>query len=72
MDRDGSNRKRLYPGEGLQGLNPQLIAWSPTINQDNSTWLAFIANGNMMFASLPSGGIKQITGDGSISKIYWR
>ena len=72
MDRDGSNRKRLYPGEGLQGLNPQLIAWSPTINQDNSTWLAFIANGNMMFASLPSGAVKQITGDGSISKIYWR
>ncbi len=72
MDRDGSNRKRLYPGEGLQGLDPQFVAWSPSNTAETGAWLGFVANGNMLLAHIPSGSIKQITGDGSISKIYWR
>jgi hypothetical protein len=72
MDRDGSNRKRLYPGEGLQGLDPQTISWSPTQDEAGNAWMAFIAQGNIMLAEIPSGSIKQVTGDGSITKLTWR
>jgi hypothetical protein len=70
MDRDASNRKKLYPGEGQQGLDPQLVAWSP--GSRSTSFLAFIAQGNLMLAELPSGIVKQITGDGSISRVIWR
>lgn len=72
MDRDGSNRKKLYPGEGQQGLDPQLIAWSPALNKSEFNRLLFIAQGNLLLVELPSGAIKQITGDGSISRVIWR
>ncbi len=71
MDRDGSNRKKLFPGEGQQGLDPQFVGWSPL--SGNSVFrLVFISQGNIMFADLPSGLIKQITGDGTVSKVIWR
>jgi hypothetical protein len=70
MDRDASNRKKLYPGEGQQGLDPQLVAWSP--GSRSTSFLAFIAQGNLMLAELPSGIVKQITGDGTISRVIWR
>lgn len=72
MDRDGSNRKKLYPSEGLQGLDPQLVSWSPGEDTGNGQWLAFTANGNMILVEINSGTIKQVTGDGSISKIFLR
>jgi hypothetical protein len=70
MDRDGSNRKKVYPGEGQQGLDPQSVYWSPA--SSDTIWLAFIAQGNLMLAEPSSGVVRQITGDGSISKINWR
>lgn len=72
MDRDGSNRKKLYPGEGQQGLDPQTIGWAPFSESSASQRMVFISQGNIMFADLPSGTIKQITGDGSVSRVIWR
>lgn len=72
MDRDGSNRFKLYPGEGQQGLDPQFISWSPGADEAGTTRLAFLAQGNIMLAELPSGSIKQVTGDGSVIRIIWR
>jgi len=72
MDRDGSNRKKLYPGEGMRGLDPQLLSWSPEDEAGGVQWLAYMSQGNMMLVEIPSGIIKQVTGDGSISKIVWR
>jgi resuscitation-promoting factor RpfB len=69
MDRDGSNMKKLYPGEGIQGLDPQQVVWAPPSNSNSV--IAFIAQGNMLFVDPTSGNIQQITGDGSISKIDW-
>jgi hypothetical protein len=71
MDRDGSNMKKLYPGEGIQGLKPQQVVWSPDINNSNPE-IAFIAQGNLMFVDPITGAVQQITGDGSISKIDWK
>lgn len=72
MDRDGSNQKKLYPGEGIQGLNPQNLVWSPGPDSDGNYTLGFIAQGNIMLVSVSDGTVSQLTGDGSVSKIDWR
>ena len=70
MDRDGSNLNKLYPDEGIQGLSPQTIKWSPTYAADQL--LAVIAQNDLMLVNTQTGSIKKITGDGSISKIDWK
>lgn len=70
IDRDGSNIKKLYPEEGIQGLEPQQVTWSP-IGQTDEV-IAFIASGNIMFVNPETGEIQQITGDQSVSKIDWK
>jgi hypothetical protein len=72
MDRDGSNMKKLYPEEGIQGLDPQKVVWSPITSTSSSSLIAFIAQGNLMFVDPLTGNIQQVTGDGSVSKIDWK
>jgi hypothetical protein len=72
MDRDGSNETKLYPGEGVQGLDAQQVIWSPKATSDEDEVIAFVAQGNMMFINPTSGEVFQITGDGSISRIDWK
>jgi len=72
MDRDGSNDQKLYPGEGVQGLEAQQVVWSPLSDSDSALFIAFIAQGNMMFVNPTTGELNQITGDGSISRIDWK
>jgi hypothetical protein len=72
MDRDGSNTKKLYPDEGVQGLDPQKVIWSPITVEKQDSLIAFIAQGNLMFVEPTAGTIQQITGDGSISSIDWK
>lgn len=70
MDRDGSNQRKYYPDEGIQGLKAQTLKWSPDWVSDH--FIAAIAQGNLIFLDTQSGAIKQITGDGSISKLDWK
>ncbi|MPN42425.1 hypothetical protein SDC9_189982 [bioreactor metagenome] len=70
MDRDGSNVKKLFPGEGVQGLSPQSVVWAPS--GETQSVIAFIAQGNLEFVDPDTGAITQITGDGSVSKIDWK
>lgn len=72
MDKDGSNRTKLYPGEGIQGLQAQVVYWEPVENLQDPPRLAFIAQGNLFLADLQSNSVKQVTGDGSIVKIEWK
>jgi hypothetical protein len=72
MDKDGSNQKRLYPGEGIQGLISQDLFWEPFSNANAGERLAFLAQGNLIFVETSSGSLSQITGDGSIEKIDWK
>lgn len=72
MDKDGSNQMKLYPGEGIQGLQAQMPFWEPNDSTSTQPRLAFIAQGNLMLGEIKSGLIKQITGDGSIVKIDWK
>lgn len=73
MDKDGSNRVILFPGEGEQGLPPQEVAWSPNaITSDGSVVIAVIYQDNIWLINAENGQAQQITGDGLISRIDWR
>ncbi len=70
MDRDGSNIRKLYPGEGIQGLNPQKVTWSPS--SVKNVYLGFLSQGNIMLVDMSTGSISQVTGDGTVSKFDWK
>lgn len=73
MDRDGSNRRALFPAEGATGLDPQRVAWSPqTLDDRNGYSLAVIYQNNLWLVDVDSGEARQITGDGLISRIDWK
>ena len=70
MDRDGSNQRKYYPEEGIEGLKPQSLKWSPSWSEDQL--LAGFAQGNLILVNTETGSVKQITGDGSITKLDWK
>ena len=71
IDRDGSNKRLVFPPEDSQGLNPQQVVWSPNDGED-SNWLALVYEGNLWLVDPLTNNNKQITGDGSITKIAWK
>lgn len=72
MDRDGSNVRKLYPGEGIQGLSPQQVVWSPSSGESGSASIAFLSQGNIMLVDTTSGAVSQVSGDGTVSNIDWK
>jgi hypothetical protein len=73
IDRDGSNKKSLFPEEGAVGLNPQHVVWSPEkIGSEGENTIALIYNGNIWLIDSGSGIAQQITGDGLTSRVDWR
>ncbi|HSF82248.1 MAG TPA: hypothetical protein VLA49_13480, partial [Anaerolineales bacterium] len=72
MDRDGSNRRIIFPPEGEPGLEPQQVVWSPApIMESGAYGIALIYQGNMWLVDVESGEAQQVTGDGLVSKIDW-
>jgi hypothetical protein len=73
MDRDGSNRRVLFPERGAPGLEPQQLAWAPLFQEGEETYdLAYIYQGNLWVANVEDGQVRQLTGDGLISRIDWK
>lgn len=73
MDRDGSNRRALFPAEGAAGLEPQRVAWSPRpLEPGGSHALAFVYERNLWLADSATGEAWQVTGDGLTSRIDWK
>jgi resuscitation-promoting factor RpfB len=72
MDRDGSNRKMIFPAENEQGLKPQRAAWSPATFDNGHLWLAVNYLGNLWLVDSETGESHQVTGDGSISLVDWK
>lgn len=72
MDRDGSNRQKLFPSEGELGLEPQRVVWSPGPMTDEGYYaIAVIYQGNLWLLDLADGR-QQITGDGLTNRVSWR
>ncbi len=72
MDRDGSNRKLIFPAEDQQGLDPQKVAWSPATFDNGHFWLAVKYQGNLYLVDVVTGESRQVTGDGSIDIVDWK
>ena len=72
-DRDGSNRKVLFPEDGAQGLDPQHVAWSPApLDDEGSLAISLIYQNNIWLVNVVDGQAQQITGDGLTARIDWR
>jgi len=73
MDRDGSNRRAIFPPPDSTGLEPQTPAWAPQPLQGQSgDFLAVIYQGNLWLVDSGNGQSYQITGDGLITNIDWK
>lgn len=72
IDRDGSNRRILFPNEGMPGLDPQTVCWSPSAIPESPWWIAFVYQGNLWFSDPQTGKAQPITGDGLITNIDWK
>lgn len=65
-DRDGSNKTKLFPLHGEEGLETPQIAWSPQGDE-----LVLVRDGNLHLLSLTSGALRQLTADGGSSHPQW-
>lgn len=73
MDRDGSNRRVLFPAADLPGLDPQTPAWSPAaVTGQSGDYLCVIYQGNLWLIDGVDGGAIQVTADGLASRVDWR
>ncbi len=67
MDRDGSNRVRLFPSkEEEKGLSIPQVAWSP-----DGARLIIVYEDNLYLLDPESGQLQQLTGDGFSSQPRW-
>jgi hypothetical protein len=67
IDRDGSNRRELFPPEGDAGLEAQHIAWSP-----GGERIVLIYRDDLWIIDAASGASQQITGDGQALAFDWK
>jgi hypothetical protein len=73
MDRDGSNKKLLFPFEGVEGLEPQAVVWSPDeLDDSGNRALGLVYQNNLWIVDSVTGEAWQITGDGLTSRIDWK
>lgn len=72
MDRDGSNRKIIFPSEDRQGIDPQRVEWSPAPLENDHPWLAVNYQGNLWLVDVETGEAQPVTGDGLITRFDWK
>jgi hypothetical protein len=72
MGQDGSNQKIIFPSEGLEGMEPKAVSWSPLSSGQNISTIALLYKGNLWFLDITSDISEQITGDGLISVMDWK
>jgi Tol biopolymer transport system component len=66
MDRDGSNRQRVYPPEGDLGLKSPDVAWGPEGRQ-----LITIYQNDLFLIDLDQNSSRRLTVDSSIRSVDW-
>ena len=73
MDRDGSNRRTIFPANDAPGLDPQTPAWAPkAISGQNGDFIAVIYQGNLWLVDSGNSQAYQVTGDGLVTRIDWK
>lgn len=66
MDRDGSNRLRVFPQSIEPGVRLPQLAWSPGGDR-----LLFIYNGDLYVVEHNGGHMRRLTGDGQSTGLCW-
>ncbi len=70
-DEFGGNARVVYPIESGGGfVTPQDLIWAPG-SEKQSSWIAFLQQGNIWLVNPFAGIYNQITSDGTITKIIW-
>ena len=73
MDRDGSNRRTIFPANDAPGLEPQTLAWAPdVIDGQTGDFIALIYQGNLWLVDSGNGQAYQVTGDGLVTRLDWK
>ena len=73
MDRDGSNRRTVFPANDAPGLEPQSLAWAPDVIEGQSgDFLALVYQGNLWLVDSGNGQAYQVTGDGLVTRLEWK
>jgi hypothetical protein len=73
MDRDGSNRRVVFPSADAPGLEPQTPAWAPgPVAGQTGDFLAVVYQGNLWLVDSGSRQAYQVTGDGLIGRVDWK
>ena len=67
MDRDGSDRRLLFPPEGEIGLDYPEIAWGPGGDR-----LIVVYQGNLYWIAVADGQVRQLTDGGSVTTVRWQ
>jgi hypothetical protein len=73
MDRDGSNRRTIFPPSDAPGLEPQTPVWSPQpVEGQVGDFIAVTYQGNLWLVDSGSGQAYQITGDSLVIRLDWK
>lgn len=73
MDRDGSNRRTIFPANDAPGLQPQVPVWAPgQIEGQSGDFIAVVYQGNLWLVDSGNGQPFQVTGDGLVTRIDWK
>ena len=73
MDRDGSNRRTIFPPNDSVGLEPQTPVWAPQpVDGQVGDFIAVVYQGNLWLVDSGSAQAYQITGDGSLARMDWK
>jgi Tol biopolymer transport system component len=66
MDRDGSNRRRVFPPDGDLGLKTPQFAWGPQDRQ-----LITVHQGDLYLIDLVQDRLRRLTIDSSVQSVEW-
>ena len=66
MDRDGSDRRRLFPPEGEIGFEYPEVAWGPKGER-----LLMVYQSNLYLLHITDGKLHQVTDEGGVRKVRW-
>jgi resuscitation-promoting factor RpfB len=73
MDRDGSNRRTVFPANDAPGLQPQTPVWAPgPIEGQAGDFIALVYQGNLWLVDSGNNQAYQVTGDGLVTRIDWK
>jgi Tol biopolymer transport system component len=67
MDRDGSDRRQVFPASDELGLEYPEVAWGPDGDQ-----VVVVYQGNLNLVSIADGAAQPLTNQGNATSVRWQ